>query len=171
MRKIVRNTVLAFFLFGCNSIFSQCLENITFTAFPPPNGGTYNAGESVTFCFQANWTYDMMNPEFLMGLEVILGPGWDQTSVSPFGIPNDCFEFPDNTISCGGAGTWTWETGFTNPLTSVSMGNGFLFTDNNPDPDNYFGDNCAITNNSCADDPCFTFCFSVSVLPYGMCVD
>ena len=135
------------------------MENYDLSAFPPPNSGTYNAGETVTFCFQTNWTYEILNPEFLMGVEVNLGPGWDLSTLAPGGIPNDCVEFPDNTISCNGTGSWSWVNSYANPLTGATMGYGFQFEDSNFDPDNYYGDNCAITNNSCADDPCFTFCF------------
>ena len=150
---------------------AQCMDNYTFSAYPPPNGGSYNSGETVTFCFQTDWTYDILNPEFLMGIEVILGPGWDQTSIVPTALPNNCIEFPDNTTSCNGSGSWSWVNSFNNPQTGAGMGMGFLFEDSNIDPTNYFGDNCAITNNSCADDPCFSFCFTVSVLPFASCSD
>ncbi len=169
MKKLCLHIAFTFLLSGISiALQGQCLQNYSFTAFPAPNNGTYNSGETVTFCFETDWDFSFSNPEFLMGIEIILGSGWDQNSLSEGFVANNCTTFPENTISCNGTGSWSFVNGYTNPETLNTMGPGFLFEDANPDPTNYWGDNCGLLNGTCVS-TCFNFCFNVTVADYANC--
>ena len=133
MKKLSLHIAFTFLLSIISIAFQgQCLQNYSFTAYPAPNAGTYNSGETVTFCFETDWDFNFMNPEYLMGIEINLGTGWDQSSLSEGFIASNCNTFPENTISCNGTGSWSFVNGYTNPQTLNTMGPCLLYTSPSP---------------------------------------
>ena len=138
-----------------------CVIQSEITATPPPVNGTYNAGQTVNFCFTIN-DYNQTSANWLHGVIPSFGPGWDMSTFTPISATN-----------CSGDGTWNWyNSNITSSATGNVTGPGFyyesalgntnLVTDGNPG--NNFGDNNA--SNACD----WTFCWSVKTLPIGSCI-
>ncbi|MFN8155479.1 MAG: gliding motility-associated C-terminal domain-containing protein [Bacteroidia bacterium] len=138
-----------------------CVIQSNFTANPPPVNGTYNAGQTVNFCFTIS-DYNQTSANWLHGVIPTFGPGWDMSTFTPISATN-----------CSGQGSWNWyNTNVTSSATGTVTGPGFYYesalgningvTDANPG--NNFGDNNAA--NSCD----WTFCWSVKTLPIGSCI-
>lgn len=173
MKKLLTYVAFILCVFTVQSSFGQCIQNYSFTAYPAPTNGMYTSGETVTFCFQTDWEFDILNPEYLMGVEILLGNGWEASSISPGAIPSNCASFPENTISCSSgfqSGSWTFTNSYVNPETGNTMGPGFLYEDGNLDPTNYWGDPCALFNGTCVS-TCFNFCFNVTVSDFASCIN
>lgn len=130
---------------GC---FAQpCTIGYIFTASPQPIGGTYAAGQTVTFCYTlTNW--NTTNANWFHGLVPTFGVGWDLSTLTPGPAPPPCG---------GGTGTWGWYPfcDGTGANAVPPIGPGFFFDlDNNGNPGDNFGDLCIGP---------WTFCFTISV--------
>lgn len=96
----------------CNA----CQFNDHFTANPPPVNGTYQAGDTVQFCYKVN-RWDISNiVEWPHSLEVNLGEGWDEHSFVPSPPP-----------SCDGQGNWNWYNEWESCNTGQVFGPGFAY--------------------------------------------
>lgn len=135
-----------------------CLVGYTFTQSPPPTGGTYACGETVTFCFTVtSWT--STNANWFHGIVASFGPGWDLSTLSP-GTPPP---------SCAGTGSWGWYPSVqgTAATNNGPQGPGFFYNYTTPadgNPGNNFGDNCTGAVN-------WQFCWTISVLSGPACVN
>ena len=133
-----------------NNIDCQdCLTSATITANPPPVNGAYQPGQTVTFCFKVN-TYNQINTNWLHGVQVTLGAGWNPATLVPTTTPPPC----------QGTGQWLWLPSCTSTATGQTFGQGWYFdtTDPGTNPGNNFGDNCS-GQISAAN---WNFCFSVT---------
>lgn len=147
--------LLSFLLVTCLPLYSysqNCIGSSTTTITPPPGaGGCYPAGTTVTVCVSIT-NYSQGGVNWIHGIVVSLGPGWDPATLAPVSI----------SPSCDGQGVWGWYTTCTSTNTGQTFGPGFYYDTplGSPNgvmdgiPGNNFGDNC----------PNFTwnFCFSVA---------
>ena len=129
---------------------ADCLNASTFTATPLPVNGMYTPGQVVNFCYHIS-NYTQVNTNWLHGVQVAFGSGWNAASFTPSPPP-----------SCSGTGTWAWYPGgCTGTATGSAYPPGFYydFAPADANPGNNFGDNCsgAITAAN------WTFCFSLTV--------
>jgi hypothetical protein len=126
--------------------YSQCAGTQSFTLTPPPTGGTYLPGQTVTMCYTMNG-YSQAGTNWAEGFDLTLGPGW--ASVIPQSAPANCG-------GNAGGGQWVWMTSVTSTTTPVvTVGPGYFFDlaiDGNPGND--FGD-----AGSCV----WTFCVTLTV--------
>jgi len=138
-------------------IAQPCLVDYTFTSAPPPVGGTYQSGETVTFCFTiTNW--DTPNANWFHGLVPVFGSGWDQSTL---------VLAPPPPTQGGSNGTWGWY-----PIcdgtagTAIGpVGPGWFFDlDNDGNPGNNFGD---YVQGACF----FEFCWTISVATGIDCIN
>ena len=134
-----------------------CNTGYTFTASPPPVGGEYQSGQTVTFCYTVtNWT--IVNVNWFHGISIAFGAGWDMATLVPGPPPPTCG---------ASGGTWGWyntDAG-TSPTALPPMGPGYFFDlDNDGDPGNNFGDLCSGAVN-------WQFCFTISTTSGAGCVD
>ena len=118
----------------------------TLTATPPPTGGYYAPGTTVTFCLTVDSWVNQLN-NWLHGVIPVLGSAWDASSLTPVSAPSFC-----PTGANEGFG-WFWETSNTSSFTGNVTGPGF-YVDRDPggapsntfdgNTGNNFGDPCAI---------------------------
>jgi gliding motility-associated-like protein len=127
----------------------DCLTSSTLTANPPPVNGMYQPGQTVTFCYHVN-NYSQINTNWLHGVQVTLGSGWNAGSILATTTPP----------ACQGSGQWVWQTSCTSSATGQTFGQGWYFdtTDPGTNGGNNFGDNCS-GNISAAN---WNFCFSAT---------
>ncbi|MFZ1688001.1 MAG: PKD domain-containing protein [Flavobacteriales bacterium] len=134
-----------------------CLGSYVFTQNPMPVGGTYQAGQTVSFCFTITF-WNTTNANWFHGLVPSFGPGWDISTFSPGPPPPECGTF---------GGTW----GFY-PICSGTAGTaigpvgpGWFFDLNNDGiPGNNFGDFCNGAVN-------WQFCWDITVNSNINCVN
>jgi hypothetical protein len=138
--------VVILFIFISYFSYSQCNGTQSFTLSPPPVGGTYLPGQTVTMCYTMNG-YTQAGTNWVDGFDLTLGAGW--ASVTPQTAP----------ANCGGnatGGQWVWKTSVTSTTTPVvTVGPGYFFDltiDGNPGND--FGDAGSCT---------WTFCVTLVV--------
>jgi gliding motility-associated-like protein len=134
-----------------------CATAYSLTASPPPSGGTYACGQSVTFCFTVTG-WNSTNANWFHGIVADFGPGWDLGSLVPGPPP----------ATCGAStGTWGWYGNVqgTSGSNVGAQGPGFFFDLNNDgDPGNNFGDFCVGATN-------WQFCWTINVLSPPACVN
>ncbi len=138
---------------------SGCVIQSNLTATPPPVNGSYQAGQTVTFCYTIT-DYNQTSANWLHGVVPNFGPGWNLGSLTT-----------SAAASCSGAGTWSWyNTNITSSATGNVTGPGFYFEsalggsglDGNPG--NNYGDNNGA--NTCD----WTFCWTVTTLSQANCI-
>jgi gliding motility-associated-like protein len=132
-----------------------CLIDYTITADPPPVAGQYGAGQQVLFCLTINnWNQAGIN--WLHGVVPSFGPGWDAASFIAGAPP----------FECGfSGGSWTFANSVTgtSPFNVGPQGPGWFFDlDNDGDPGNNLGDDCAGP---------WIFCFLVTVPSGAGCIN
>ena len=134
-----------------------CNTGYTFTASPPPVGGEYQSGQTVTFCYTVtNW--NIVNVNWFHGISIAPGPGWDMSTLTPGPPPPTCG---------ASGGTWGWYDicDGTSGTAVPPVGPGFFFDlDNDGDPGNNFGDLC-----SGAVD--WQFCWTITTNSGAACID
>ncbi|MGB1318493.1 MAG: hypothetical protein ACPG5W_09815, partial [Flavobacteriales bacterium] len=86
-----------------------CLTEASISVNPPPTNGFYQNNTPVTFCYTID-TWAQQNVNWLHGVQVDFGAGWDQTTLTT--VP---------AASQDGFGTWSW---YNNPVTSSIPANG-----------------------------------------------
>jgi gliding motility-associated-like protein len=141
---------------------AQCLLTWDTTSTPGygGTGTTYEANETVQICLSVN-TWNSSSANWFHGFEIILGPGWDATSVVGTSLP----------ASCDGNGNWALYPSITSSATGASYGQGFYYDSGSGGPldgipGNNYGDNSA-----CPAPHWVQFCFDVTTLPPGLCVE
>jgi gliding motility-associated-like protein len=145
MKKFYLFLSLKFFIAFCfvsEDHNAQCLEDYTYTMSPPPVDGTYGPNETVTFCFTVE-TWSTLESEWLHGIELSIGEGWDINSV--VAVPAD---------DLSGSGSWGWYPDGING----GFGSGFYYNYTFPmdmNPANNYGD--------FATGP-WTFCWSITTV-------
>ncbi len=137
-----------------------CLLQSYITATPEPINGSYNPGQTVEFCYTVT-QWDEGNANWLHGVTVTYGSGWDSTSLVVDSLPPTC------TTTSPGASWGYYPNGQTSSHTGAFWGPGFYYEtsagstsgvlDNNPG--NNYGDYQAAQTAS----NCFpTFCLSLT---------
>ncbi|MCO6488375.1 MAG: T9SS type A sorting domain-containing protein [Phaeodactylibacter sp.] len=111
------------------------------SADPPPVNGFYQAGQQVQFCYRATFWDPGQSLEWLHGVEVQFGPGWDQSTLETV-APQAC---------TAPSGYWQWYDSWQSCNTGETFGPGFAFDAEygllcpgarslDGDPGNNFGD-------------------------------
>lgn len=114
---------------------TDCLQDISLTADPPPSGGVYAPATSVTFTVTVNkWNRVQQND--LHGVEVDHAVGWDTSTITT-----------TPPSACDGAGNWAWYNSCTGAKSGQTFGTGFYYDSNtggsvNGDPGDNYGDLC-----------------------------
>jgi gliding motility-associated-like protein len=146
---------LLFFFAVCLPFYSfsqNCIGTSSITVTPSPSaGGCYPAGTTVTVCVSIT-NYSQGGVNWIHGIVVSLGPGWDASTLAPVSA----------SPSCDGQGVWGWYTSCTSTNTGQTFGPGFYYdsplgsTTGVLDgiPGNNYGDNCQTFT--------WNFCFSVT---------
>jgi gliding motility-associated-like protein len=150
---VLRSLLLLIALSLPLKIFSQnCIGSSSITITPSPGAsGCYPAGTTVTVCVSIT-NYSQGGINWIHGIVVSLGPGWDPSTLAPVSA----------SPSCDGQGVWGWFTSCTSTNTGQTFGPGFYYdtplgsTTGVIDgiPGNNYGDNCQNFT--------WNFCFSVS---------
>ena len=145
---------------------ATCLLAQDLQVTPPPVNGTYAAGQTVNFCFTVS-NYNQTSVNWLHGIDLNFGAGWNVATLAPTSIPAACATTPPG-------GFW----GFYNSVTSShtpfgTYGPGFFFetSSGNPsvpavidgNPGNNFGDQGV--GLTCPR----TFCWQITTQPPGAC--
>src|ERR1043165_1193169 len=126
---------------------------------PAPVNGTYGAGQTVQFCFTVS-NYNQTAANWLHGIDLNFGPGWDVSTLSATTIPASC-------ATTAGA-HWGFYNSVTGGYSGVTYGPGFWYETSSGgpldgNPGNNFGDvgvgvNCPRT-----------FCWQITTKPVGQC--
>lgn len=133
------------------NLIGQCVGVETFTISPPPVGGQYAGGTTLTICYElGNWNGLSSLSNWVEGFDInynsnVLSPP------SPLAPPANCD---------GGGGNWLWMNTSTSSNTGITVGPGWFFEVNqggpvNGSPGDDWGDygNCV-----------WQFCFETTVL-------
>lgn len=110
-------------------------------AEPPPVNGFYQAGQTVQFCYEITFWDPGLSLEWLHGVEIQFGPGWDLSTLETF-APDAC---------TAPTGNWAWYDSWQGCNTNGAFGPGFAFDAEygllcpgagglDGDPGNNFGD-------------------------------
>jgi gliding motility-associated-like protein len=149
------------FAFAGSPANAQCLLTWDTTSTPGYGGvGTvYEAGETVEICLSVN-TWNSASANWFHGFEIQLGPGWDAGSITATSFP----------ASCDGSGNWAQYPSITSSATGASFGPGIYYDSGSGgpldgDPGNNYGDNSV-----CPTPHWVQFCFTVTTLPPGACI-
>lgn len=137
-----------------------CVIQSALTSDPPPVNGTYQAGTEVSFCYTIT-DYNQTSANWLHAVVPTFGAGWDLSTLST-----------TPATACTATGFWAWyNSNITSTATGQTYGPGFYFetaagggTGSDGNPGNNFGDNNG--GNVCD----WTFCWTISTLPEGSCV-
>lgn len=110
-------------------------------AWPAPENGRYEAGQTVQFCFEPTLWDPGNSLEWLHSLQIAFGPGWDQSTLQA--IPPGACSVP--------AGQWAWYDNWEGCMSGEAFGPGFAYdsplgllcpggSPMDGDPGNNFGD-------------------------------
>jgi len=153
MKKLILLAAIVFFSIRANS--QACIGSTSITITPPPDSvtGCYFPGNTITVCISVT-DYAQTNSDWFCGLEALIGPGWDTTTIQPVSA----------APSCDGQGVWTWFPSCTSqaPGSGLTYGPGFYYDSQANSPNgtidgiagNNFGDNCSANT--------WTFCFQIT---------
>lgn len=127
----------SFFYTSTQEAGNYCLDSSTLVVDPPPVNGMYLPSTTINFCYTIHG-WNQIGNNWLHGLELDFGLGWNMSSFVPTNIP----------ASCSGLGQWGLYTSVFGQNTQTSYGFGFYFdsTIGGPldgDPGNNFGDDCS----------------------------
>ena len=147
-----------------------CVIQSNIVANPPPVNGTYQAGQTVNFCYTIT-DYNQTSNNWLHGVVPSFGPGWNLSTLvaTPAANCNDGEGPPVNLAP----GVWSWyNTTIVSSATGLTVGPGFFFETSlgsvanlaDANPGNNFGD--YNFDNICD----WTFCWTVQTLPPAQCV-
>jgi gliding motility-associated-like protein len=136
---------------------SDCLLSSSMTVNPLPTNGTYQGGQTVTFCFTIS-QWDQQNTNWLHAVVPNFGSGWNMATLTNLTGAATCD---------GGPGVWQWFNNVNCP-NGNGIQTGFFFDGDmvqggpNGDPTDNFGDNCTGNVN-------WTFCWTITanVCPPG----
>jgi|GEM_PF-1108709 len=155
-------TVFMLLLAVVPGLRSQCLTDWDTSSTPGYGGvGTfYEAGQTVEICLSVN-TWSAASANWFHGFEIILGPGWDATTITATGFP----------ASCDGNGNWDQYASITSSATGATYGPGLYYDSGSGgpldgDPGNNYGD-----FNSCPTPHWVQFCFEVTTLDASACIE
>jgi gliding motility-associated-like protein len=134
-----------------------CATGFQLSTSPLPQNGTYNCGQTVTFCLTVTG-WNSTNANWFHGVSATFGPGWNLSTLTPGPPPPTCG---------GSGGTWGWYNAVQGTAgTNIGQqGPGFFFDlDNDGNPGNNFGDFCVGATN-------WQFCWTIAVLNPPACVN
>lgn len=148
--------ILIFLLLVNTQLFGQCILSDNVSVDILPNNGTYQPGQTITFTYTIT-DYQGLSVNWMHGMAVVLGSGWDSNTLLPVGNPTNN----------SGTGVWLWVNSVTSSATGNTINNPGWFYDTNSggaldgDPGNNWGDGL----NACVGFPqqCWTFQFQVTV--------
>jgi len=134
---------------GTQNSYAQCTVDYEITFDPPvPANGAYDAGTTVEVCIDIN-NITLGAANWLSGIEFLLPPGWDTSSLADIDAPE----------ACANGGTWIYYDALS--CGGYNLGPGFYYDVNSGGPED--GNPC---NNF--GDPCFTnadwsFCADITL--------
>ena len=130
---------------------SICLTSAVITRSPLPVSGTYNSGQIVHVCYHIGH-FTHINTNWLHGVQVGIGPGWDAGSITAFS-PASC---ATSTLTA----LWLWKPAGIGIVNGINWGMGFYYDANGDgNPANNFGDTCGTNIPSTA----YNFCLDLKV--------
>ena len=143
----------------------NCMLLSSLTVTPPPVNGMYQPGETVQFCYKID-QYAEVNTNWLHGVQIDFGPGWDQSTFAP--TPSASYDQQ---------GVWQWMPAGITDFAGNAWGPGFYYDrDDSPQGgpalDGDFGNNYGdhIPDNVNADQNPYpipagiwNFCWSIAV--------
>ncbi|MFN8117709.1 MAG: gliding motility-associated C-terminal domain-containing protein [Bacteroidia bacterium] len=107
---------------------ADCLQGTTLTVNPLPVNGAYPPNTTVNICFHVN-QYNHVNTNWLHGVQLTLGSGWNAASV-----------VPNSPTSMSTGGSWQYTTG-SFVKNGVTWGQGWYWETSTPfNPSNNLGD-------------------------------
>ncbi|HWB64995.1 MAG TPA: gliding motility-associated C-terminal domain-containing protein, partial [Chitinophagales bacterium] len=138
---------------------ANCLLGENLTVTPAPVNGTYQPGQTVTFCFTVT-DYNQSAANWLHGVTMNFGAGWDVSTLTPTSIPASC-----STVT---GASWGYYNSCTSTATGNTYGPGFYYETSlgascgciNGNPGDNYGDPDVGSNN------CYpTFCWQITTRP------
>ena len=120
-------------------------------ASPAPVNGTYQAGQTITFCYTIDY-YNHVSTNWLLGVVPQFGSGWDISTLASSGAPTT-----SDTA-------WIWTSNVTSSSTGLNVPDfGWYYdTYGDGDPGNNYGEP--------GNGP-YTFCWQITTLPTGSCAE
>lgn len=118
-----------------NNKCDECLQEAIFETIPPNTAVT--AGDTVEFSFTVLSYSHAINNNWLHGVELLVGAGWDSLSVTPTQIPSSCI--------VGNGVNWDFYPTVTGGIFNQTYKRGFYYDSNaggplDGNPGNNFGD-------------------------------
>ncbi len=140
----------------------NCLLAQDLQVTPAPLNGTYGAGQVVQFCFTVS-NYNQTAANWIHGIDLDFGAGWDISTLTPTSIPLPC-------ATTAGA-SWGYYNSVTGSSSGTTYGPGFFYETTSGsssgvidgNPGNNFGDVGVST--TCPR----TFCWRIATRPTGSC--
>ena len=136
---------------------SNCMNSSTLTATPLPVNGSYLPGQTVHFCYHVD-NYAQVNTNWLHGVQVALGAGWNAASfvagtITPFATVNGSWAYYASGIT--DASSQHWPAGWYFDEASSLDGN----------PGNNYGDVTSASGSAVCAIPStvWNFCFDITV--------
>ncbi|MBI1838482.1 MAG: gliding motility-associated C-terminal domain-containing protein [Flavobacteriia bacterium] len=144
---------------------NNCNQAASLTVSPMPVNGAYQPGQTVHFCYHID-KYAEANTNWMHGVQISLGAGWNQTSVVASPVTSyDCGTWTYYPSGIQDASSQQWPAGFYFNRTCSPLGGG---TASDGIPGNNYGDH--ITANTSGNSNAYTipaniwsFCFDVTV--------
>jgi gliding motility-associated-like protein len=128
---------------ACANNCAGCLQQSFITAGPEPVNGGYSPGQTVEFCYTVT-AFDEGNANWLHGVSVSFGNGWDTSTIVIVSVPPSC------TVTTGAYWAY-YPQGQTSSATGTYFGPGFYYETSagatctciNSNPGDNFGDDNA----------------------------
>ncbi len=110
---------------------NDCLTASSLTVSPLPVSGSYQPGQTVSFCYHIDRWKQVTN-NWLHGVQPTFGSGWDLTTIVPTSPPtylsNTTYNIPASVLSTPSCGYWSYyPAGIISNIGGVAWPPGFYF--------------------------------------------
>ncbi len=110
---------------------NDCLTASSLTVSPLPVSGSYQPGQTVSFCYHIDKWKQITN-NWLHGVQPTFGSGWDLTTIvatpPPNYLSNLTYNIPASGLSALSCGTWSYyPTGIISTIGGIAWPPGFYF--------------------------------------------
>ena len=148
-----------------------CVLDKGFTVSPPPVNGAYHPGQTVSFCYTV-FDYNISSLNYLHGVVLDFGPGWDLSTLKATSIPPSCsndtgahwgFYLKDSSTSTNSIVPKTYGPGF---FYETWRGHGINSGGVDTLPGDNYGD-AGVQDTACRP----TFCWQITTVNSNACVN